>query len=220
MVPKSRSALCVQTWFRKWRSCEMTTMVALLSFSTFSSQRMVLMSRLLVGSSSNRMSGLENSACVSSTRSLKPGAIARIGIVTAHLAEPGLQFGGVQVVLLARLRVHINGVLFLHHPPHLGVALHHHVEYALVLVAELVLTQPGHAFARIERDVAGGWFQFASQDLHEGRLAAAVGADQAIAVAIAELDVDVLEQWLGGELQGDAGSGEHGGNPETQSGAF
>ncbi|CFP62966.1 Uncharacterised protein [Bordetella pertussis] len=46
--------------------------------STFSSQRIVLMSRLLVGSSSSSTSGLENSACASSTRSFQPGAISRM----------------------------------------------------------------------------------------------------------------------------------------------
>ena len=60
------------------------------------------------------------------------------------------------------------------------------------------------------RDVAGGGFQLAGEDLHEGRLAGAVGADQAVAVAFAELDGDVLEQGLGPELHGDVGGDEHG----------
>ena len=41
-------------------------------------------------------------------------------------------------------------------------------------------------------------------------LPAAVGADQAIAVAFAKLDGDVLEQGLGPELHGDVGGDEHG----------
>ena len=40
-------------------------------------------------------------------------------------------------------------------------------------------------------------------------LPAAVGADQAVAVAFAELDGDVLEQGLGPELHGDVGRDEH-----------
>ncbi len=54
-------------------------MVELYSLSMSSSQRMVLMSRLLVGSSSSSTSGLENSACASSTRSFQPGATSLIG---------------------------------------------------------------------------------------------------------------------------------------------
>ena len=65
--------MCVQTLFRKCRSCEMMTIVLERSFSTPSSQRIELMSRLLVGSSSSRTSGSANSACASSTRSFQPG---------------------------------------------------------------------------------------------------------------------------------------------------
>ncbi len=71
--------MCVHTVFKKWRSCEMMIIVHLRPTSTPSSQRIVSMSRLLVGSSSNMMSGLANSACASRTRSFQPGAIALIG---------------------------------------------------------------------------------------------------------------------------------------------
>ena len=80
--------MCVQTLFRKWRSCEMMTIVLVRSFSTSSSQRIELMSRLLVGSSSSRMSGLANSACASSTRSFQPGATALIGPSCSSCAMP------------------------------------------------------------------------------------------------------------------------------------
>ena len=69
----------VQTLFRKWRSWEMMIMVLSRPFSTSSNQRMVLMSRLLVGSSSSMMSGSANSAWASSTRNFQPGATALIG---------------------------------------------------------------------------------------------------------------------------------------------
>ncbi|EXI69830.1 MAG: hypothetical protein AW08_00323 [Candidatus Accumulibacter adjunctus] len=71
--------MCVQTWLRKWRSCEMMTIVLLRSLITFSSQRMVPMSRLFVGSSRSRMSGSANSAWISRTRSFQPGATSLIG---------------------------------------------------------------------------------------------------------------------------------------------
>ena len=100
------SAMCVQTWFRKWRSWEMMIIVELRWFSTSSSQRMVLMSRLLVGSSSSRMSGFENSACASSTRSFQPGATSLIGPwcmvdrdADAQQQFAGARFGRVAVVL-------------------------------------------------------------------------------------------------------------------------
>ena len=80
--------MCVQTLFRKWRSCEMITIVESRALMTSSSQRIVLMSRWFVGSSSSRMSGLANSACASSTRSFQPGATALIGPSCCSVGMP------------------------------------------------------------------------------------------------------------------------------------
>ncbi|MNN32884.1 hypothetical protein D3C81_1466190 [compost metagenome] len=57
----------------------MMIMVLLRAVRMLSSQRMVLMSRWLVGSSSSSTSGSENSAWASSTRSFQPGAMSLIG---------------------------------------------------------------------------------------------------------------------------------------------
>jgi hypothetical protein len=65
------------------------------------------------------------------------------------------------------------------------VALHHHVEHALVLVGELVLVQLADAHPVLQHDVAGALLELAAEDLHERGLAAAVRADQAVAVAVA-----------------------------------
>jgi len=82
------SAMCVHTLFRKCRSCEMMIMVQLRALSTSSSQRIELMSRLLVGSSSSMMSGSANSTWASSTRSFQPGAIALIGPMCCSIGMP------------------------------------------------------------------------------------------------------------------------------------
>ena len=134
---------------------------------------------------------------------------ARLGRVAAVLGEAVLELGGVQVILLARLRVGVDGVLLLHARPHLAVAHQHHVEHAPVLVGELILAQVGHALVRVPGDVAGARLQLAGDDLHEGRLAAAVGPDQAVAKPFAEFDGNVLEEGLGPELHGDVGGDEH-----------
>ena len=85
----------------------------------------------------------------------------------------------------------------------------YHVDDALVFEGELVLAQVGHAFVRVLGDVAGTRLQFAGDDFHEGRFAGAVGADQAVAIPLAELDGDVFKQGLGPELHGDVGGDEH-----------
>src|SRR5690606_16222937 len=65
------------------------------------------------------------------------------------------------------------------------------------------------ANARIQRDIARGWLEVPPDDLHECRFARTVSANQAITVAFAELDTDVLEEGLGAELDGEVGSGDH-----------
>lgn len=79
----------------------------------------------------------------------------------------------------------------------------HRIDDAEVLVGELVLAQLAQAHVGFQHDLAGARLQVVAEDLHEGRLAATVGADQAVAVAVAELDGNVLEQRLGAELHGD-----------------
>jgi hypothetical protein len=223
--------MCVHTWFRKWRSCEMMIIVDSRSLSTSSSQRMVLMSRLLVGSSSSSTSGLANSACdqqhtqlparcnlahravvaldgnADAEQQFAGAGFCRIAVVLGKLR---LEFGGVHVVVFRRLRVGVDRVALAHAGPHFGVAHQHHVNYTLVLVAELVLAQVGHAFVLFLRDVAGRRLQRPAEDLHQRRLAGAVGTDQAVAIALAELGVDVFEEGLGPELLGDIGGDEHG----------
>ena len=80
--------MCVQTLFRKCRSWEMITIVQLREFSSSSSQRIELMSRLLVGSSSSSTSGSPNSAWASSTRSFQPGATSLIGPACCSAGMP------------------------------------------------------------------------------------------------------------------------------------
>ena len=87
---------------------------------------------------------------------------------------------------------------------------HDHVEHPLVLVAELVLIELPEAHPRLQHDVAGARLEIAAENLHERGFAGAVRADQTIAVAVGELDRDVLEQRLGAELHGDVGGREHG----------
>ena len=88
---------------------------------------------------------------------------------------------------------------------------HHHVEHAQLLVGELVLLQLAEALAgrRSIRFPRAG-LQVSAENFHEGRLAAAVGADQAIAIAVAELDGNVFEQRLCAELHGDVGRRQQG----------
>ena len=78
----------VHTLFKKWRSCETITIVHSRWFKTPSNQRMALISKLLVGSSNNKISGSPNSACANNTRSFQPGATWLIGPVCCSIGMP------------------------------------------------------------------------------------------------------------------------------------
>ena len=90
------------------------------------------------------------------------------------------------------------------------MAHHHDVEHAHFFKRELVLAQLAQALVRVEHHVAGARLEIAAQDFHEGGFAAAVGADQAVAVAVAEFDGNVFKQRLGAELHRDVSGGKHG----------
>ena len=60
----------------------------------------------------------------------------------------------------------------------------------------MVLLQNGHALTGRDDDLARGGLKVAGEHLEEGGLARAVRADDAVAVAGGELDVDVLEERL------------------------
>ena len=132
---------------------------------------------------------------------------ARLGSVAIEFSEARLQFSRVHIVSFGRVGVGVNGVFFMHHLPHFVVTHHHHIDHALVFIRELILAQPCHAFVRVERDVAAARFKHPGQNFHESGFAAAVGADQAIAVAVAEFDGNVFEQGLSPVMDGDIGSG-------------
>ncbi len=133
---------------------------------------------------------------------------AGLGGVAVELGELDFQLGHRHAICLAHFRQGVDAVAFGLHRPEFLVAHDHRIDDAEVLVGELVLAQLAQAHVGFQHDLAGARLQVVAEDLHEGRLAATVGADQAVAVAVAELDGNVLEQRLGAELHGDIRGGD------------
>ena len=132
---------------------------------------------------------------------------AGLGGVAVQLGEVHLQVRDLHAVFLAHLRQRVDAVALLLDPPQLVVAHDDGIQHRVVLEGELVLAQLAEALAGLHRHVARAGLQIAAQDLHQGGFSTAVGADQAVAIAAAELDGDVLEQRLAAELHGDVGRG-------------
>ena len=134
----------------------------------------------------------------------------RLGGVTVKFGEARFEIGGAHVIFFAGVGVGIDGIAVDHGLPHISVAHEHHVEHAHLFKTKLVLAQFAQTFVLVEHDVAATRIEVAAQNFHEGRLAAAVRTDQAVAVAIAEFDRDVFKKRLGAELHGDISGGQHG----------
>ncbi|MNF74268.1 hypothetical protein D3C84_562960 [compost metagenome] len=132
---------------------------------------------------------------------------ARFGGVAVHLGELGLQLGHGHAVFLAHFRQRVDAVALGLHLPQFFVTHDHGVDHVEFFVGELVLAQLAQAGVGIQHHLAAGGLEVAAEDLHEGRLAATVGADQAVAVAVVELDGNVFKQGLGPELHGDVSGG-------------
>ena len=137
-------------------------------------------------------------------------ARARLGRVSIELGNLRLQLRRMQIIGVACVGVGIDRVALLQHVPESLVTHHHDVKHAQIFVGELVLLQLAEALARIDRYISGAGLEVPTKNLHERRLAAAVGADQPITIAFAELDGNVFEQRLRAELHGDIGRRQQG----------
>ena len=92
---------------------------------------------------------------------------ACLGGVAVVLGDLRLQFRSLHVVDVGCVRVRVDAIPFMHCVPELDVALHHHVQHALVFVPELVLVEFAHAQPGLQDDVARARLQLAAEDLHE-----------------------------------------------------
>ena len=133
--------------------------------------------------------------------------------VAIHLGEVGLQLRDFHAVLVGHLRQAVDAVALLLYRPQLGVAHDHRVDHGILLEGELILAQLADTLIGRDRHVAGAGRQAAIEDFHQGRLAATIGADEAVTVAVAELDGNVFEQGLGAKLHGDVCCADHCGVP-------
>jgi len=138
------------------------------------------------------------------------GAGARFGGVAVVLGHFAFQFGRAHVIVFGRLGIGVDRVALMDRIPQLAVALQHHINHALVFIAKLILLELTQAHAGVEADIAGGGFEIAAQNFHESGFAAAVGANQTVAVAIAKLNRNLFKQRFRAKLHRDTGSTDHG----------
>ncbi len=140
-----------------------------------------------------------------------------VGDAETHEQARGVGLGGVAVVLgddaLELREAHAHGVVdlageelffLLHGRPQLGLAGHHGVEDALLVVGEMVLLEDAELDVAGDVDAPRVPLLAAGEHVEQGGLAGAVGAGDAIALAGVELDACVLEEDLRAEALGHA----------------
>ncbi len=124
-------------------------------------------------------------------------------LVAVEIGEGRLELGGAVAVGFGEVGLGVDRLARLEHLEQLGVALHHGVDGRALIVGELVLLQRRQAQPGGDVHVAVRGLEIAAEHLEQRRLAGAVGADQAVAMAGQELDVDVLEEGFACEVDRD-----------------
>ena len=133
---------------------------------------------------------------------LKDAPRVGFGFPAAELGEFLLKLRRADAVLVGEVLFFVYRVLLLAAVVEPQVADDDRVEHGVVVEEALVLLEDGHAALRVEHDAAGGRLQLAGKYLDEGGFARAVRADDAVAVAGGELQIDARKQHRRAELHG------------------
>ena len=95
------------------------------------------------------------------------GCIA-LGIPSIEFGKLLLQLCSTDAILVAEVRLGVEGILFLHDFPKHRMTHHHGVDDRAVVELEVVLRKHGEAFARAERDGSFGGFEFTADGFEQG----------------------------------------------------
>ncbi len=123
-----------------------------------------------------------------------------LGLVAPKLGVLGLELGGLDAVLIGKVLLFIEGVHLPADVVEVLVAHEHRVHDGGGVVLVLILLEHRHPGLGQDAHLAGGGLQLAGEDLQEGGFARAVGADDAVAVALDELQVHMGEKRLAAVL--------------------
>ena len=112
-------------------------------------------------------------------------------------------------VLLRHLLLLVEGVLLLADVIQALVAHDDRVHHVVGVVGVLILLEHRHAGLGQDGHLAGGGLQLAGEDFQEGGFTRAVGADDAVAVALGELEIHVGKEGLAAVGQAQIGNCNH-----------
>ena len=96
-------------------------------------------------------------------------------------------------VRLGKILLCVQCILLLHDLIQPGVAHNHRIQHRISVIGKVILLEHGNPLRLGNDDLSGGRLQIPAQDPQEGGLACTVGADDAVAVAIGEFQIHILE---------------------------
>jgi len=130
--------------------------------------------------------------------------------VAVEFGKAHFQIGHLHAICFRHLFQRVYALAFGFDLPQFFMAHDHGVERSELFKGELVLPQLAETDVRLQHHLASGGLEFATEDFHQGGLAATIGTDQAVVVAVVEFDGNVLKQGFCPELDRKVGSGDHG----------
>ena len=116
-----------------------------------------------------------------------------LDVVAVQFGKLGLQFAASDAVRLGELRLGIDRVPLPHHLIETLMTDQHGVGGGFLFKGELVLAEHCNTLAGADKNIPFVRVEPAGQDLQESGLPGTVGADNAIAVAGGEFNIDVFE---------------------------
>ncbi len=132
-----------------------------------------------------------------------------LGCPATHFAELLFEFSYLCAILVVKIGLRVELIFALHILPQFLVTYEDSVKHGMVVKSEVILNEDREAFAWSHLDVALGRVELPRKDLEERRLTCTVGANDAVAVAGRELEVDILEERLLVKLNREIGYCNH-----------
>src|ERR1017187_10355102 len=129
------------------------------------------------------------------------------GSVSVFVADDAFEFAKTHAVGIRELRLFVNAVALFKGGPERLVAHNDGINDTIGVEGELVLAENAE-FAGAD-DVAFLGVELAGEDLHEGGLAGAVGAREAVATAGDEADAYIFKEDFGAVAHGDVADTKH-----------
>ena len=133
----------------------------------------------------------------------------RLRVPAVHLRELRLELRRLHAVLLREIRLRVERILLVHDLDEARIAHHDRAQHLILVERVVILLEDREALAWRDLHHAARRLELTGEQAQERGLAGAVRADDAVAVARRELEVDILIEDALAELEAQVVRGNH-----------